>query len=42
MSARRQPEQKSIPTPNQTMIGRIGHQFLEVAPEGTYFFGRPL
>ncbi|MGI6303064.1 MAG: hypothetical protein ACOX52_18680 [Verrucomicrobiota bacterium] len=37
---------ESIPTPTpiQTLIGLIGligHPFLEVAPEGTYLFGRP-
>ncbi|MGI6301345.1 MAG: hypothetical protein ACOX52_09855 [Verrucomicrobiota bacterium] len=44
MRARRQPEQESIPIsiPIQTMIGLIGHPFLEVAPEGTYLFRRPL
>jgi len=48
MRATRQPEQESIPipiptpTPIQAMIGLIGHTFLEVAPEGTNLFGRPL
>jgi hypothetical protein len=47
---RSQPGQESIPipiptptpTPIQTMTGLIGHTFLEVVPEGTNLYERPL